>query len=252
VVEGDLEAGAELAGDLPLLEGAGLGDQADADAVGAELLDAPDLGGLQDLRGPVGVDVEVVGDLLDGAGGVVEVGRVGDLDVDQGPGPALGAVADAASTTSPTPYWSSISMKMPEMKSRTRFWEPNPTATPTIPAPAISGPRSTPTVPSAISPARVQMPTEATLFSRAPTVSARWTRRRLGISPVRARAEGARRAARPPSSVMCSTIRRMARRTSRLATQAATRIRTAVAGSMACSSRGSPLGGRESGRSRPP
>ena len=44
----------------------------------------------------MGVGVEVVGDLLDGAGGVVEVGRVGDLDVDQGPGPALGAVADAA------------------------------------------------------------------------------------------------------------------------------------------------------------
>ena len=42
------------------------------------------------------VDVQLVGDPLDGPGGVVEVGRVGDLHVDQRPGPALGAVADPA------------------------------------------------------------------------------------------------------------------------------------------------------------
>src|SRR5215218_1707389 len=96
LVEGDLEAGPELAGHLPLLQGAGLGHQADPDAVGAELLDPPDLRLLQDLGRPVLVDVQLVGDPLDGSGGVVEVGGVGDLDVDQGPGPALGAVADPA------------------------------------------------------------------------------------------------------------------------------------------------------------
>src|SRR5262245_65214532 len=46
-VEGDLEAGPELAGHRPLLQRAGLGDQADADAAGAELLDPPHLGVLQ-------------------------------------------------------------------------------------------------------------------------------------------------------------------------------------------------------------
>src|SRR5215211_6327699 len=96
LVEGDLEAGPELAGHLPLLQGAGLGHQADPDAVGAELLDPPDLRLLQDLGRPVLVDVQLVGDPLDGPGGVVQVGRVGDLDVDQRPGPALGAVADPA------------------------------------------------------------------------------------------------------------------------------------------------------------
>src|SRR5215217_7067908 len=165
LVEGDLEAGPELAGDLPLLQRAGLGDQPDPDAVRAELLDPPDLGLLEDLGRPALVHVQLVGDPLDGPGGVVQVGRVGDLDVDQGPGPALGAVADPADLAVgdvpegaadvpqagraqphpfhgaggragvdhvPDPYWSSMSMKMPEMKSRTRFWEPNPTAHPTV------------------------------------------------------------------------------------------------------------------------
>src|SRR5215218_1548820 len=94
LVEGDLEAGPELAGHLPLLQGAGLGHQADPDAVGAELLDPPDLRLLQDLGRPMLVGVQLVGDPLDGPGGVVQVGRVGDLDVDQRSGPALGAVAD--------------------------------------------------------------------------------------------------------------------------------------------------------------
>src|SRR5436309_10400365 len=80
LVEGDLEAGPELAGHLPLLERAGLGHQADPDAVGAELLDPPDLRLLQEPGRPVLVDVQLLGDPLDRPGGVVEVGRVGDLD----------------------------------------------------------------------------------------------------------------------------------------------------------------------------
>ena len=39
-------------------------------------------------------------------------------------------VAGPASMTSPTPYWSSMSMKMPDRKSRTRFWAPKPSGDP--------------------------------------------------------------------------------------------------------------------------
>ncbi len=81
--------------------------------------------------------------------------------------------AGPASMTSPTPYWSSMSMKMPDKKSRTRFWAPNPTATPTIPAPAKSGPNWNPSSPNAIRTATVQMTNAATLPRSAPTVSAR-------------------------------------------------------------------------------
>jgi hypothetical protein len=52
------------------------------------------------------------------------------------------------STVSPTPNWSSSSMSMPEMKSRTRFCAPNATATPTMPAEARIGARFRPKLPS--------------------------------------------------------------------------------------------------------
>ena len=48
-------------------------------------------------------------------------------------------LASPTSTTSPTPYWSSKIMKMPDRKSLTRLWAPKPRATPMMPAPAISG-----------------------------------------------------------------------------------------------------------------
>ncbi len=50
-------------------------------------------------------------------------------------------VASPTSITSPTPYWSSASMNRPERKSFTSAWEPKPRATPTTPAPAMSGAR---------------------------------------------------------------------------------------------------------------
>ena len=57
---------------------------------------------------------------------------------------STGPLATPRSTTSPMPYWSSISMNSPVMQSLTRFWAPKPMATPAIPAPAISGARSSP------------------------------------------------------------------------------------------------------------
>ena len=65
--------------------------------------------------------------------------------------------ARPTSTESPTPYWSSTSMNIPDKKSLTIDWAPNPTATPTIPAPAISGPRFIPISPSEMSTATVQI-----------------------------------------------------------------------------------------------
>ena len=49
------------------------------------------------------------------------------------------------STRSPTPYWSSRIRKMPDRKSFTSDWAPKPTATPTMPALASSGPIGSPT-----------------------------------------------------------------------------------------------------------
>ena len=48
---------------------------------------------------------------------------------------------------SPTPNWSSTRMKTPDRKSFTSDCEPKPSATPRMPAPAISGPRLIPTSP---------------------------------------------------------------------------------------------------------
>ena len=50
----------------------------------------------------------------------------------------------ATSIWSPTPNWSSISRKTPPRKSRTIDCAPKPSATPTIPAPAIRGPTLAP------------------------------------------------------------------------------------------------------------
>ena len=118
------------------------------DGVGAHALDAPHLGRLEDAASPRGIarhtpSATRLDDLLR----LVDVGAVGHLDVEQRPGPLLRHVADpvdravgdvphgaarpsrmrvvrsvTASTVpvasptsmmSPTPYWSSTSMKMP-------------------------------------------------------------------------------------------------------------------------------------------
>ena len=62
-------------------------------------------------------------------------------------------------------------MNMPERKSLTIDCAPNPTATPTIPAPAISGPRFIPISPSEIKTATVQITKLAILESTEVKVS---------------------------------------------------------------------------------
>ena len=49
-------------------------------------------------------------------------------------------LAGPALTTSPGPYWSSISMAMPDRKSRTICWALRLSTSPAMPAPASRGP----------------------------------------------------------------------------------------------------------------
>ena len=63
------------------------------------------------------------------------------------PIPSTTPFASPVSTMSPIPYWSSSSMKTPEMKSLTRSCAPKPSAAPTMPSPAMYGPSATPTAP---------------------------------------------------------------------------------------------------------
>ena len=78
------------------------------------------------------------------------------------------------STMSPTPYWSSSSMNMPERKSLTRFCAPKPTAMPTMPAEARIGARSTPNSPSTMIAAMIPTTAEQSDRSTEPSVRARW------------------------------------------------------------------------------
>src|SRR5579884_2046939 len=107
--------------------------------------------------------------------------------------PSTVPVATPASITSPTPYWSSASMKMPLRKSRTRLCAPKPIATPTIPAPATIGPRATPSASSTLMSAIAHTTTATMLASSAPIVSARCARRTFGIGPVSSQDNPARR-----------------------------------------------------------
>ena len=93
--------------------------------------------------------------------------------------PSTRPEASPTSTMSPTPNWSSTSMKMPERKSFTRLWAPKPSATPAIPAPAMSGPSWTPNSPRTTSTTRVPMTALAMLRRTAPMVSARCRARAL-------------------------------------------------------------------------
>jgi hypothetical protein len=92
-VEGGLDALAQQPADPPLLAGRRLDDEAQRDAVDAQLLDAPQVGRLQHGRVRLG---DLAGDALDDRLGVVEVGAVGDLDVQQRARPVLAHVAHAA------------------------------------------------------------------------------------------------------------------------------------------------------------
>ena len=109
---------------------------------------------------------------------------------------------------------------MPERKSRTRLCEPKPSATPMIPAPAMSGPRLIPNSPRTMNAATVQIANDATLRSTVDSASTRWVERTL-ISPVSVSSIdiGVRRRAAPirsrrPPEARRRSPRRIARRAS--------------------------------------
>ena len=82
---------------------------------------------------------------------------------------------------SPTPYWSSSSMNRPAIRSLTRLCAPKPSATPTMPALASSGPRLKPNSPITSSAAMVNTTAVTKLRSTDPIASAR-CRRRSGMN----------------------------------------------------------------------
>ena len=90
---------------------------------------------------------------------------------------------------SPTPYWSSSSMNMPDRKSRTRFCAPNPTAMPSTPAEASIGASATPNSASTITNATSRTTAETIERSTEPIVWARCARRWVisGLAAVRSR-----------------------------------------------------------------
>ena len=95
-------------------------------------------------------------------------------------------IPSPASITSPIPYWSSASMNTPARKSETRSCAPKPTASPMIPAPAISGARLIPNTPRIMNTAMVSTITLARLRSSVPRASAR-VARRFDVAVVRPR-----------------------------------------------------------------
>ena len=158
----------------PLLHRRGLDQHPQRDRVRGERLDAGDLGLLDDHAVEVVVLPQVVGDLVRaparrGRGPrrsrrrrrrtardqfwlMLPTRRISPLRTYQTvplsvaqPGDPQAHRLDGAgqasprSTTSPTPYWSSKIMKMPERKSLTSVWAPKPSATPMMPALAMIG-----------------------------------------------------------------------------------------------------------------
>src|SRR6476661_6497455 len=92
-------------------------------------------------------------------------------------------VASPVSMTSPTPYWSSRIMKIPDRKSLTRLCAPNPRATPPTPAAASTGARLIPTMSSTVRMATNATMKVTTLRSSEPIVRVRW-RCRSWAAPV--------------------------------------------------------------------
>src|SRR6478735_6849875 len=138
------------------------------------------------------------------------------------------------STTSPTPNWSSATMKKPAMKSRTIVWVPKPRAMPAMPAPAIRGPKLIPSTSRIQTRATNQMKALASDRNTAVRVWTRASVRRFHSS-VRSRALGVRLRIRARrswwfGSVMRCIVRLMSQRASRLARKAVRRITRIASG----------------------
>ena len=125
-------------------------------------------------------------------------------------------------TRSPTPYWSSRSMKIPARKSCIRFCAPNPMAMPSTPALASTGARLIPRSPRMVIPAIPKMTRVAAFCSTEPSALARcWRRSRNSTRP---------RSVPVLSALARATTRRITRCTANLITTASSstkRIRPA-------------------------
>ena len=98
--------------------------------------------------------------------------------------PSTTPAASPVSMTSPTPYWSSTIMNIPDTKSLTSDCEPNPTATPTMLAPMPIAARFTAIVSRIITNEVAQIIAATMLRRIAPIVSARSARRTFGTGEV--------------------------------------------------------------------
>ena len=143
-------------------------------------------------------------------------------------------VTGPTSITSPTPNWSSMSMNSPDMKSLTMVCEPKPTATPTMPAPASSGPILMSNTPRIIRPATPQATAEMMLESTDVSVLARACERLPSSwSPMSSAGPCARRRARRVLvlvAMMRSASERTPRRARRLTINAPSAISTTFRG----------------------
>ena len=90
-------------------------------------------------------------------------------------------------TASPTCIAFSSSRKMPVIRSRTSVCEPKPIATPTMPAPASSGPMFTPISDSTIMPATITMVIDSVVRSSGSSVRSRAERAACASRASRAR-----------------------------------------------------------------
>ena len=133
-------------------------------------------------------------------------------------------VPSPVSTRSPTPYWSSRIRKMPDKKSLTSVCAPKPSATPTMPALASSGPIGRPMTSRIISSATPMTTPVMTLRSTDAMVSARCLRRSDSSALSRSLLAGplASTPGTVPSAARCATWRMRRCRTARIATASRT------------------------------
>src|SRR5918993_848358 len=149
-------------------------------------------------------------------------------------------IPSPASTTSPTPYWSSRIMEMRARKSLTRLGAPKPSAPPATPADARSGPRGMPTSAMTVRTVRVTTTRVTMLRSSDAMVSTRCRCRSLARPAADARTRPARLDSanlRADVDVVVTTTGSMSRCTSqrtRTARTMVTRIRAPSVTSQSC------------------
>ena len=134
--------------------------------------------------------------------------------------------ASPVSMTSPTPYWSSTIMKIPDRKSLTRLCAPKPRATPPTSTEASNGPSGISSSAATVRVATVTTAMVTRLCSSEPIVRVRWRCRSLARPIAWASARPA-----PAGSAMRSACRLVAPATTRSMTWCSSRI-TRIASAM--------------------